>query len=126
MKNYLINKKYNKLISSKKEELYKLINENKLEIEELKAKLSRYPLELLPGEKMMSIIFKSTNQEILYSIICKNTDIFVNIELKLYKVYSKYIENQNFFTVNGIMVNKYKNVEQKKIKDNDIILLNTI
>ena len=86
--------------------------------------MARYPFELLPGEKMMSVIFNSTKQDINYSVICKNTDLFVNIELKLYKEYPQYKENENFFTVDGNKINKYINLEQNHIKDNDIILLN--
>ena len=81
---------------------------------------------LLPGEKLMSVIIWSNNQEVHTSVICKNTDLFVNVELKVYEQYPKYKETENFFTVNGIKINKYKNLDENKIKDNAIILLNTI
>ena len=119
-----LNEFNNNFISADQKEWFKIINKNKILIEELKSKLARYPFELLPGEKMMSVIFNSTKQDINYSVICKNTDLFVNIELKLYKEYPQYKENENFFTVGGNKINKYINLEQNKIKDNDIILLN--
>ena len=128
-----IEKNKNKELNLKNKELYlkidkleKILNENKKEIEELKEKLSRYPFELLPGEKMICIFFISTSHDIQYSVICKNTDIFVNLELKLYREYPKYSENENYFTVNGNKINKYKSLEENKIKDNDIILLNQV
>ena len=68
-------------------ELHKVIDNNNIKIRQLKAKLARYPFELLPGEKMMSIIFTSLKQEVHYSVICKNTDKFINVELKLYDDY---------------------------------------
>ena len=116
----------NKTILSNHKELYEIINKKNIEIENLKSKLARYPFELLPGEKMMSIIFCSINQEIHYSIICKNTDLFVNVELKLYEYYPNYRDDANYFTAHGERINKYKNLDENKIKNNEIILLNTI
>ena len=116
-----INKLNDKLSNQNK--LNEIINKNKLLIEELKSKIGRYPFELLPGEKIISIIFNSTQQDINYSIICKNTDIFSNIEVKLYQEYPKYKENQKVFMVNGNMVNRDKNLEENKIKNSDVILL---
>ena len=95
-------------------------NENLAEI------LKRYPFALLEGERMMSIIICSINQEIHTSFICKNTDLFVNIELKLYEKYPKYKESENYFIVNGIKINKYKSLEENNIKDSDIIILNPL
>ena len=94
-------------------------------IEELKKKLSRYPFELYEGEKLMSIIFVSRDQKIHYSIICKNTDKFNQIENKLYENedYSEYSETDNIFIVNGLKVKKNKSLDENKIKDNDIIIL---
>ena len=75
---------------------------------------------------MLSIIFNSESQDVNYSIICKNTDLFVNIELKLYEAYPKYSEFENFFTTNGVRVNKYKSLEVNKIRNNSVILLQSI
>ena len=105
--------------------LQSIIKKDKV-IEDLRLKLSRFPFELSEGEKLISIIFTSTDQKIHYSIICKNTDIFYNLELKLYQKYNELSELENFFTVNGRRVNKTKNLEFNKIKDNDIIILNTL
>ena len=74
----------------------------------------------------MTIIFCSTNQEIHYAIICKNTDLFVNVELKLYEEFPKYRDESNYFTAHGDRINKYQNLDNNKIKNNEIILLNTI
>ena len=105
--------------------LQSIIKKDKV-IEDLRLKLSRFPFELSEGEKLISIIFTSTDQKIHYSVICKNTDIFYNLELKLYQKYNEYSELENYFTVNGRRVNKTKNLEFNKIKDNDIIFLNTL
>jgi len=105
--------------------LQSIIKKDKI-IEDLRLKLARFPFELSEGEKLISIIFTSTDQKIHYSIICKNTDIFYNLELKLYQKYNELSDLENYFTVNGRRVNKTKNLEFNKIKDNDVIILNTL
>ena len=107
-----------------KESLYEVIMEKDKEIKELNLKLSRYPIVLNDGEKIMTIIFQSSNEEINYAALCKNTDIFNKIETQLYECYPEYRENENFFTSNGIKINKYKNMDENNIKNNDIIIFN--
>ena len=107
-----------------KEKFLEAIMEKDKEIKELKLKLSRYPFELMEGEKIMAIILTSVDQKIHYSIICKNKEKFNIIENKFYEAYPDYIETENFFTLNGKKINKYKTLEENNIKNNDIILLN--
>ena len=77
------------------------------------------------NEKLIRIIFQSTDQKIIdYVLICKNTDIFANIEQILYNKYPEYKDSENYFTSNGIKINKNRTLEDNKIKTNDIILLN--
>ena len=99
------------------------IFERDKEIKDLKVKLSWFPFELKEGERLLSIIFNSVDQKIQYSIICKNTDKFNKIESKLYEYYYEYSESENYFTVNGSKINKFKTLEENKIHDNDIIIL---
>ena len=108
--------------SDSKESMVKsiLLDKDK-EIDELKKKLSRYPFELEEGEKMMTVNFTSTDHKIQnYSIICKNTEVFYNIE----KRFNEFSETENYFTVNGNIINKDKSLEENKVKNNDVILLN--
>ena len=56
----------------------------------------------------------------------KNTDIFNNIEKTLYEDYKDYYETNNFFTVNGLKINRFKSLEENNIHNNDVILLNVI
>ena len=102
------------------------ILEKDKEIKDLKLKLSRYPFELMEGEKIISIILTSVDQKFCHSIICKNKEKFNIIENKFYEAYPEYIETENFFTLNGKKVNKYKTLDDNNIKNNDIILLNVI
>ena len=121
--------KINKItnILDSKEELNKSIVEKDKELKELKLKLSKYPLELNEGEKLMTINFTTIDKRIQnYSIICKNTDIFNTIEKKLYEDYEEYYSTENYFTINGRKIQKCKNLEENNIHDNDAIILNII
>ena len=88
--------------------------------------ISNYPVKLSEGEKLMSVIFVSSDQNVHYSVICKNTDKFSKIENMLYDEYPEYIETENNFEVNGNKINKYKSLEYNKIKNNDIIVIKNI
>ena len=112
--------------NNSKESLYETILEKDKEIKNLKLKLSRYPVELDEGEELISVIFISGDQKLHCSIICKNTDKFNRVEDRLYDCYSEYAENENYFTFNGIKINKYKTLKDNNIKNNNIIMLNTI
>ena len=75
----------------------------------------------------MTVNFTSVDSRIHnYSTICKNTDIFNNIETKLYKDYKEYFDTENYFTVNGKKIHKNKSLEENNIRNNDIIMLNII
>ena len=87
------------------------------EIEDLKTKLERFPFELSQREKLMSIIITSSDKKINCSIICKNTEMFYNIETKFYQKYPEYSENENNFFVNGKKILKHKSLDYNKIKD---------
>ena len=111
------------LIKNDSEFLNTLLNK---EIEKLKKKLSRYPLELNEGEKLISINFKSLDSKLCYSIICKETQLFCNIEKKLYEHNKEYSESENYFIVGGMKINKNDSLKKNGIKDNDIIILNKL
>ena len=74
----------------------------------------------------MAVNFQSFNETLNYIAICKNTDTFNVIEKKFYEEYSEYLESDNYFKVNGNKINKYKSLEENKIHNNDIIIINEI
>ena len=102
------------------------IREKNKEIQKLNERISRFPFELSENEQLMSVIFISTDQNIHYSIICKNTDQFTKVETKLYKEFPRYEDIENVFVVNGRKINKYKSLKDNNVKNNDIIQLNPI
>ena len=94
-------------------------------INELRKKNEKHQFDLKEEENLIPVIFQSTDSKLHYAFICKKTDKFHKIEDKLYEKYPEYLENENYFTVNGNKINKYKTMEDNKIKYSDIIILNT-
>ena len=113
------NKNLNKMT-----ELFKEIDEKDRAIEKLKIKLSRYPIELSVGERLLSIIITSTDRRFLYSIICKNTDNFDRIENELYEKFPEYRNYENYFWVNKRKINRFQTLEYNRIYNHDIIIWN--
>ena len=104
-------------------ELIKENEEKDRKIEKFKIKLSRYPFDLSTGERLISIVFTSSDRRILYSIICKNTDNFTKIENELYEKYPEYRNYENYFLYNGRKVNRFKTLEYNRIYNHGIIHL---
>ena len=64
----------------------------------------RRPIELLPGEKLMTVIFTSHDQKMMFSLICKNTDKFSQLEQNLFekhKDFMDYMDSGNCFLYKG-------------------------
>lgn len=72
---------------------------------------------------LISIIFQSLDKKVHCSIICKETDVFKNVESSLYKKYPEYLESEQIFIVNGNNIDRLKSLNENGIKDNDIILI---
>ena len=109
-------KDHENTIFNKNKELEKLLDE-------IKTIKSIIPFEILPGEKIMSIIFKSDDQNIFNSILCKSTDQFTRIKNIIYEKYPEYKENENYFLFNGEKINEDETLEKNKIKDGSIITI---
>ncbi len=115
----------NDYLNKKIKELENITNKQINNIFELEneIKLFRKYNNFSKGEKLISIKFISGTQDIDYSLITRNTEKFLKIEVNLYERYPKYIETENYFVVGGNKINKYKTLEQNNIKNNDIITL---
>lgn len=119
---YEIENKYDFLIR-KVNKLEKDQNANTKKIIELLEKLkSNNQNEGIPNN-LISVIFQSLDKKVHSSIICKETDLFVNVEASLYKKFPEYLQSEQYFIVNGKKINKFKTLNENGIKDNDIILL---
>jgi len=79
--------------------------------------------ELKEGEVIISVLFLSMgNQDIQnYSMPCKNTDLFVDLERKLYEDFPKFKNYETYFEVNTRRILRFKTIEENKIESNAII-----
>ena len=91
--------------------------------EEVRNLKSRFPFESSQKEKLMVVNIESSDENIFYSTIWKNTDNFSRIENMLYTKYPEYCKKNNIFICNGIIIDKQKSLEQNKIIDNDLITI---
>ena len=82
---------------------------------------------LFPGETAFSVLFMTMgNQDIQnYAMTCKNTDLFVTLEEKLYNDYPKYKNYDTFFQVNTRRIKRFKTIEENHINSGKPIILNT-
>ena len=120
-------KKQNIKIKEQKKTLNDIINNNKKQnkdsLEKLEKIKSIIPFDILPGEKIMSIIFKSIDENILYSVLCKNADKFTRLKNIIYDKFPEYKEYENYFLFNEEKINEAKTLEENKIKDGSIITI---
>ena len=72
----------------------------------------------------MTLNFISDDQRIKCSLSCYNTDKLSDVEEQLYKKYSELKHKDIYFIGNGIVFNKSLTLEENKIKDNMVILIN--
>ena len=92
-------------------------------IENLSEKLKRFPFILEKNEKLMSIIFKTINEKINFSIICKNTDKFQDLENYFCKEYPEYSSIEIEYLYNGKHIDKFQTLENYNIKNGKTIII---
>ena len=64
---------------------------------------------------MVCINFISSEQKIHFAVPCIKSNIFAEIEEKLYKQYPAFRETNNTFLVNGTIVLRFKTIAENKI-----------
>ena len=118
-KNKNLNEKIKNL--SKKDKIIESLIEKENEIKELKTKIQNYGFELKEGDNIINITLMSMDESIIYSLMCKNSDKFIDIEKNLYKKFPELLKSENEFYIRGIKINKYNSLDENKIKDGDIL-----
>ena len=114
----------NNIQNNSSDKLINLLSKKEEKINDLEAKIKRYPFILKKNERLMAIIFYSVDQKVHYPMICKNTDTIHKLEAKLYEEYPNLSERENYFLCKGGVINKFQSFEKNKIKNGDIIILN--
>ena len=124
LKNQMVikDKKINELNSAltNKDDLIEKLNNEMKNLKLNNNQKARYIRE----DELLSIQFKSIDQKVDTSYACKNTDIFVRIEEMLYDEYPEFKDLNTYFTVNGRVVKRFRNLQENNIKNKDKILLN--
>ena len=74
-------------------------------------------------KEMKCVFFTSVDQTINYPIPCIDSDIFAEVEEKLYKEYPEYRETNNCFIANGKEVLRFKSIADNKIGNGMPVIL---
>jgi len=92
------------------------------EISELKKKLDNSIL-LSEGEELISIIFIYEEQQVHYSVICKNVDILAIAEQKLFDKFPEMKEEEYDYYMNNTRLKRANKFKENKVNNGDIITL---
>ena len=125
MQNNQINNS-NKELKNLRDEINKLQNQLILKEKELKDFKNKFQNNTKKEAKVyysdiMVINFSSV--EVNYGIKCLPTDIFAEVEEKLYQKYDNLRNTNNMFTANAQPVLRFKTLSENNIKDGDILQL---
>ena len=114
-------KEKNKLL---KEEIYrKNIELQKYQSNNNYINTSRGITSIKPGEIVYAINFVSQgNQDIFnYALPCKNTDLFVRLEEKLYNEFPQFKNYETYFEVRTNRIKRFKTLDENNIKNGDVV-----
>lgn len=101
-----------------------ILKEN--EIKDLQNKIQNNIIINQPKYNMNEIIvitFVSTDSSVVEGIKCLPSDVFAEVEEKLYKKYDELRNTNNMFTVNAKPVLRFKKISENNIRDGDKIQL---
>ena len=127
--------KANKIISNinNNDEIKKLKEENNSlkyqlnikdnEINELRNKSNIINKPIINIDDIIVITFQSSDATVNYGIKCLKTDVFAEVEEKLYKKFENLRNTNNMFTANAKPVLRFRTINENNIKDGDIIQL---
>ena len=99
------------------------------EIQDLKKKLQNNGIieeQKVNYKDIIVITFISIDSTVHYGMKCLPTDVFAEVEEKLYKKFENLRNTNNTFTANAKPVLRFKKICENNIKDGDIIQLYNI
>ena len=111
-----------KSATENKEEFLQMILSKDKEISELKNKLENSIL-LSKGEELISIIFIYEEQQVHYSIICKNVDNLAIAEQKLLDKFPQMKDEDYDYYMNNTRLKRTYKFKENKVNNGDIITL---
>ena len=75
------------------------------------------------GDKILAVNFISMGNNDIghFNLICKNTDLFVRVEERLYNHFPQFKNYETYFEVNTRRIKRFKTIAENNIKNNDLI-----
>jgi len=126
-------KNENKLLIDKNNDLQNINNEYKSKIKKLESekdkKNDKKQLNSFKNsDKIISVNFISIARQDIghYSLVCKDTDLLVRLEERLYEDFPQFKNYDNYFEVNCKRILRFKTLAENGIKNNDVINVFTI
>ena len=117
-------KQYQEKNKSLKDELYrKNIELQKYQSNNISINNNEGITSIKPGERVIAINFVSMgNQDIgHFCLVCKNTELFVRLEERLYNKFPKFKNYETYFEVRTKRIKRFKTLDENKIKNGDVI-----
>ena len=104
-----------------------IINQKEQELNNLKIQLQNNDISsnnsFYNRRNIMAVNFISMDSKIHFAVPCIDSDIFAEVEEKLYKRYEEYRETNNNFISRGRLVLRFKKICENNIQDGDKIQL---
>jgi hypothetical protein len=75
------------------------------------------------SDKKFVLLFRSSDQTINYSLECEKSDLFSEVEEKLYNEFPELKQKNISFIVNGNIINRAYSLEENEIQSGNIILI---
>ena len=102
------------------------LSQKNKEIQNIFSQNIKKPYEITsikPGEKILTVNFLSMGTQEIghFSLECKNVDLFVSLEERLYEEFPQFKKFDAYYLVNTRRVKRFLTLEQNEIKKNDII-----
>ena len=69
----------------------------------------------------VNFVSMGTNDIGHYNLVCKNTELFVRLEERLYEDFPKFKDYETFFEVRTKRIKRFKTLDENNIKSKDII-----
>ena len=75
------------------------------------------------GDKILAINFISMGNNDIghFNLICKNTDLFIKLEERLYNDFPQFKNYETYFEINTRRIKRFKTIAENNIKNNDLI-----
>ena len=113
-------KSLEKKLNKKNEEIKQLLSQNNNN----NNNHGKYKITSInPGEEIMCINFVSMGRQDInnYGLVCKNTDLFVRTEERLYEDFPQFKNYETYFEVNGKRIKRFLTLSENNIKDKNVI-----